>query len=122
MDYLEYLSITCPGPNPLREDHSAAVSLVEVNKITSRMRHIDVPLCCMHNECNLQTFNIGHCPSKIMIASFLTKPPSALSLARETVFAMGHMHLQTIIKDHFNRLTSRNSVNTTSHYVPTFKE
>ena len=120
--FLEHLGIPCPDPTPLHEDNSAVISPVKANKITSRMRHVDIPLCCMHNEYNLQTFDIGHCPSKIMITNFLTKPLSAPSLARETAFAMGHMHLQTIGEDHFNRLTSRNSVSTTSHYVPTFKD
>ena len=120
--FLECLGIPCPDPTPLHEDNSAVISLVKVNKITNRMRHIDIPLCYMHNEYNLQTFDIGHCPSKLMITNFLTKPLSAPSLARETAFAMGHMHLQTIGEDHFNRLTSRSSVSTTSHYIPTFKD
>ena len=57
-----------------------------------------------------------------MAANFLTKPLLAPSLARETAFAMGHARLQTIGKDHFNRLTSRTSTSTASHCVPTFKE
>ena len=120
--FLEHLGIPCLDPTPSHEDNSAVISLIKANKITNRMMHIDIPLCYIHNEHNLQTFDIGKCPSKIMITDFLTKPLLAPSLARETAFAMGHMHLQTIGKDHFNRLTSRNSVSITSHCVPTFKE
>ena len=118
---MEHLSIPCLDPNLLHEGNSVFISLVKTNKITNLMRCIDIPLICTCNKFNLQTFVIGHCPIKIMITNFLTKPLAALSLAREKSFAMDHMDLQTMKKCHFNQLTSRSPVNTTPYCVPTFR-
>ena len=85
------------------------------------MRHIDILLCYMCNEWNLQTFIIGKFLSKIVITKFVTKPLAAPQMAREIAFAMEHIDLQTINKDHYKRLTSRRLVSTTNHCVPILK-
>ena len=71
-------------------------------------------------RCNPQTFNIGHYPSKVMIANFLTKPLASPSLLIETNFAMGHMRLANMDFDHCKRLVSRKPISASPHHIPTF--
>ena len=98
---MEYLGIVQSEPTPLYKDNTAVIALVKANKITNHLRYIDIPLCYMHNEYNLQTFTIGYYKSKVMLSNFLTKPLLATILTRESGFAMGHMHLSNISEAHY---------------------
>ena len=109
---MQHLGLQCPPPTHMNEDNTAIIALAKANKITNMLRHVDVPLCCMHNEHILQTLNIGYCPSKIIIANFLTKPLVSPCLPRETSFAMGYVFLTTMNEDHYKHLTSRRLTST----------
>ena len=76
----------------------------------------------MHNKYNLQTFDISHYPSKLMLSNFLTKALSAPALLRESSFAMGHMHLAILSTDHYRQLTARSNLSTIEHYLPAFEK
>ena len=47
--FLKHLRLLYREPTPLHEDNTAVVALVKANKITSRLYHIDILLCYMHN-------------------------------------------------------------------------
>ena len=96
------------------------MSLAKDNKIANRLRHVDVPLCYMHNEHNMKTFDVENCQSKVMIAKFITTPLASPSLLRETSFSMGHVHLDTIDADNYKHVTSRTPTNANPHFIPTF--
>ena len=71
--FLQHLGLPCPDSSTIYEDNTSVMTLVKDNIITNRLLHSDVPLFYMHNESNLQNFNIGHCPSNLMITNFVKK-------------------------------------------------
>jgi len=68
----------------LHEDNTVVMELIKANRIIPRLHHTDAPFCFMHNEHVLSTFDIAHCPTKIAISDFLTKPVSSQLLQRQT--------------------------------------
>ena len=71
--FLEYLSLHCLNPTLLHEDNTVVNALIKANKMTFHLRYIDIPLCHMRNEYNLQIFDVHYYKSSIMLSNFLTK-------------------------------------------------
>ena len=104
--FLEHLELSYGSSIPLYQDNTAVIILVKANKITNRLRHIDIPLCYMHNKYNLQTFSIGHCQSNAMLSNFLMKLLSSIALLRKSSFAIEHIYLAGISQEHFKKLNA----------------
>ena len=88
----------------MHEDNAAVVTSITANKITPRLRHIDLPLAYLHYEHTKEVFQAVQTPSRIQIANMGTKPESGPSLLRSASIAMGHTHIKDLSPEHYAEL------------------
>ena len=81
------------------EDNEAVVTSVNSHRITPQLRHIDIPLCYMHNEQAKGIFEVVHVGTRIQMANMGTKPETGLALLRNSSLCMGHIHLKDLPAD-----------------------
>ena len=79
---MQYLGIFLKDPIPAYEKNSAAINLVKANKLASCLCHIDIYLAHMHSVYSQEAFNMKYYSIRFMLADFLTKALSSLSLQR----------------------------------------
>ena len=65
-----------PGRNILYQDNKSAILLETKGNLSARkrMRHLDVQYYFIEDIVSRGDLHVEHCPTKIMIADFLTKP------------------------------------------------
>ena len=60
-------------PPHIYVDNQATIGLIKSNKLTSRSRHLDIPIAFAHDRLTLGYYTIGHIPSKLNAADSSTK-------------------------------------------------
>ena len=103
---------------PHYEDNVAASNLVHAHRLTPRLKHIDLPLCLLHHENNLDTFTIIQQPSRFMLPDILIKSHSGPSLLRMLSWSMGHVHLASLPSWHLEELSKPAPISTLPHFLP----
>ena len=86
------------------EDNEGVVNTIKSNHIRPYLRHVDLPLCCLHYEHRKGAFELILILSKMQIASMGTKPESGPSLIRLLSIAMGHVHSLYLLPEHSQEL------------------
>lgn len=101
------ISLGCPPTSPTRvyEDNEAVVTSVNSHRITPRLRHIDIPLCYMHNEQSKGVFEVFQVGTRIQMANMGTKPETGPALMRNSSLCMGHVHLKDLPEDQYRILS-----------------
>ena len=115
--FLEHLGQVQSSPTPTYIDNEPVINLIKANRITSRLRHIDIPLCFMHNECRKETFGPHYCKSQALLSDFLTKSLTGNLLLRQSSWNMGHCHIQFLTNEHLKLLTSRAPISSLKEYL-----
>ena len=54
-------------------DNQATIGLIKTNKLTSRSRHLDIPIAFAHDRLTLGYYTMEHIPSKLNAADSSTK-------------------------------------------------
>jgi hypothetical protein len=74
--FLEYLGYAQALPAPTRhhEDNQPSIDIISANKVTSRVRHVHIPICYMHYHYDRGTFAPSFCKGTLMCADICTKP------------------------------------------------
>lgn len=74
--FLEYLGYAQALPAPTRhhEDNQPSINIISANKVTSRVRHVHIPICYMHYHYDCGTFAPSFCKGTLMCADICTKP------------------------------------------------
>ena len=114
--YLEHRRVHSPNPTPTYIDNEAVINLIKANRVTSRLRHIDIPLCFMYNEHKKETFAPIYCPSKVVPSDFLSKGLTANLTLRQSAWAMGHCHVPFLSSEHLKLLTARAPISSLKEY------
>ena len=102
--FLTSIGFTATSPTKVYEDNEAVESSVTSNRIIPRLRHIDVPLCYLHEEQAKGSFTVVHHLTRIQFANMGTKPESGPALLRNSSLCMGHVHLKDLPLEHYNEL------------------
>ena len=104
----------CSSPTLSYEDNVASVHVVQTNKPSPRLRHIDISLSYLHQEFDMTPIEPVHAPARHMLVDFLTKHKSGQSILHESSCLMGHVHLLSLPPEHFKNLSSIAPISTLS--------
>ena len=99
-----YLGFLPTKPIKIYEDNAAVVTSFKSNKITPKIRNVDLPLAYFHYECTKEVFEAVQTPSRIQINNMGTETKSAPSLVRSASIEMGHAHIQCLSNEHHAEL------------------
>eukprot|EP00978_Attheya_sp_CCMP212_P023506 scaffold72236_cov39-Attheya_sp.AAC.1 len=71
------------------EDNQPAIDIIAANKVSSRVRHIHIPMCYMHHHYDRGVFTPVFCRGTLMCADVCTKPVAGPLLKRHYDFMRG---------------------------------
>ena len=60
-------------PTIIFEDNKGACDCIQAHRVTTNLRHIEIPLRYLHELQDLEVLKFQHCPGPIMFADILTK-------------------------------------------------
>jgi hypothetical protein len=72
--FLEHLGYGNAAPTRHHEDNQPSKDVISANKVTSRFRHVHIPICYMHHHYDRGTFAPKFCKCTLMCANICTKP------------------------------------------------
>lgn len=101
------------------EENIATNHVALINKQSSQLQHIALPLSFLQQEHAMGTITPKHTLARHMLVDFMTKAKSGHSIARETSLLMGRMHISSLSKDHLSKLTSIAPNSASEHFLPT---
>ena len=100
----------------VNEDNAAVVTSITANKITPRLRHIDLVLSSLFQEHTKEGFQAVQTLSRIQISNMGTKPESRQSIMRSASITMSHTHIQAISVEHCAELIKPSLISLYKHY------
>ena len=92
----QYLS----SPIQIYADNQASINIITQNKISSRSRHLDIPVTFSYENLTKKYFTLDHINSKLNAADISTKATSAPILIRHWAFLRGIRFIPDVTTDH----------------------
>ena len=71
-------------PTVTHVDNKSTIDIVQAQKITPRIKRIDLPIRFLQQHCLIGNVRLVHDPSRLMIVDFILKAVSGLILLRQS--------------------------------------
>jgi len=72
-NFLQHLGFPEKGPTTIFEDNQGTSDIVNAGRLTPRVKHIDIPLCFIHDHHKQGSFDVKRCHTTLMLADGLNK-------------------------------------------------
>lgn len=92
-------------PTPVFEDNKGTRDMLAAGRVTSNLKHIDVPLTYLHTLHESSIIKTAEASSKTMLANFMTKQETGPTHLRSTKWATGREYYPPCNSDHYAELT-----------------
>lgn len=79
---LEDLDLKQSLPVPIYEDNQSTIKLAQSEKLSSKVKHIDIKRHYIHDLVNKSEIKLVYCPTEMMAADLLTKPMPKVRLEK----------------------------------------
>ena len=103
------LNQACRKPIALYKDNQASINVIIQNKISSRSRHLDIPVTYSYEKFIKKYFIIQHINSKMNLADISTKATSGPLLNRHWEFLCGFIFYLSPSTPHGQYLSTSNA-------------
>ena len=105
-NFLRHLGRPEIKPTVIFEDNKGTSDIVRAGRLTPRVKHIDVPLCYIHQQNQLQSFDVAECPTHLMLADGLNKALAGPTIKRHSRWYTGHRYYPKPGSAHYNAITT----------------
>ena len=92
-------------PTPVFEDNKGTRDMLAAGKVTSNLKHIDVPLTYLHSLHESATITTKTAQSSTMMANFMTKQETGPQHIKSTKWVTGRQFYPPHSSEHFRLLT-----------------
>ena len=92
-------------PSPIFEDNKGTRDMLAAGKVTSNLKHVDIPLTYLHSLHESGTIKTSRANSSTMVANFLTKQETGPQHIKSTKWITGRQYYPPRSSDHFKTLT-----------------
>ena len=103
--FLLHLGFPISDPTPMFEDNKGTHDLIEAGRKTPRVKHMDIPLCYLHEKHRNGEFTVIACSTHLMIADGLNKALSGNTLKHHSDIYTGRRFLPPKNSNHYKQLT-----------------
>ena len=94
-------------PTPIFEDNKGTRDMIEAGRVTSNLKHLDLPVTYLHILHESATIKTAEATSKTMVANFLTKQETGPIHLRSTKWVTGRQNYPPINSPHYAELTKQ---------------
>ena len=98
----------CQQPVTLYGDNISSINIIRQNKISSRSRHLDIPVTYSYENMERKYFTLQHIDRKLNAADISTKSTSGPIISRHWNFLRGLIFYPSAMTDHGRYLTTNN--------------
>ena len=98
---MEALALYTGAPTVHWEDNTSCISVVEAKRVTTRVKHIDIPVCFLQEQFDNGLFLPKYEKSSFMPADMCTKPCSGPIISRSTKWMTGFRFYSTSETEHY---------------------
>jgi len=92
-------------PSPVFEDNKGTRDMLAAGKVTSNLKHVDIPLTYLHALHESATITTSKANSSTMVANFLTKQETGPQHIKSTKWITGRQYYPPPSSEHFKTLT-----------------
>jgi len=92
-------------PSPIFEDNKGTRDMLAAGKVTSNLKHVDIPLTYLHSLHESATITTSRANSATMVANFLTKQETGPQHIKSTKWITGRQYYPPRTSNHFKTLT-----------------
>ena len=100
------LGFPISAPTPLFEDNKGTHDVIEAGRLTPRVKHIDIPLCYLHEKYKSGEYNVVECSTHLMLADGLNKALSGNTIKHHSDIYTGRRFLPPKNSEDYTILTS----------------
>ena len=97
-------------PTSIFEDNKGTRDMLAAGKVTSNLKHVDIPLTYLHTLHESGVIEAKPASSKTMFANFLTKQESGPTHIRSTKWITGRKYYPPVNSQHYKELTKQHSL------------
>jgi len=101
--FLRHLGMPAKNPIIIFEDNKGTFDIGR--RLTPRVKHIDVPLCYIHHQHKLNTFDVAECSTHLMMADGLNKALLDPTIKRQSAFYTCRRFFPKRDTEHYAQLT-----------------
>ena len=102
--YFAHLGFPISTPTPVYEDNKGTYDLIQAGRQTPRIKHVDIPLCYLHQKYKSGEFSIHQCSTHLMLADGLNKALSGPTLRHHSNIYTGRRFLPPPSTQHHKEL------------------
>ena len=95
--YMEALEIHTGVPTVYCEDNASFIYVVEAQRVTPRVKHIDIPVCFLQEKFDNGLFLPKYENPSVMPTDMCTKPYSGPIIIRSTKWMTGFIFYPTLV-------------------------
>ena len=99
--YMEALAIYTGAKKVHWEDSISCIYVVEYKRVTTRVKHIDIPVCFIQEQFDKGIHIKEYDKSSVISADMCTKPWSGTIISRSTIYMTGFILYITSEKEHY---------------------
>ena len=99
--YMEALAIHTGAPTVNWEDNRSCICVIEAKIVTTRVKHIDIPVCFLLHKFGNGLFRPKYEKSSVMPADMCTKPCLGPIISRSTKCMIGFIFYPTSETEHY---------------------
>ena len=91
-------------PTVICEDNQPLIAEVLQNRITTNVRHLDIPLAYLQEQYQRLAFDLKYTHTTLQLADINTKPHGGPSLQKATLSLIGFQHYPPSTSNHYKLL------------------
>ena len=103
---LSALETNTKFPTPIYEDNKGTRDMLQAQKVTTNLKHMDLPIGYLHNKIIMGSFYCKPCSGKVIFADFLTKQETGPIFKRQRDWYTGKQFYPPANSEHYKLLTS----------------
>ena len=105
-NFFAHLGFPIKDPTPMFEYNKGTLDLIEAGRLTPRLKHIDIPLCYLHEKFKSGEYIVIECNTHLMLADGQNKALSAPTLKHHSNLYTGRRFLPPRDSRHYSLLTN----------------
>ena len=103
-NFIAHLGFPINYPTPVYEDNKGTHDVIQAGRNTPGIKHIDVPLCYLHEKHKSGEFEVKQCSTHLMLADGLNKALTSNSITTHSNIYTGRRFLPPPSSEHYKEL------------------
>ena len=102
--FLESAGRPSTHPTPIYEDNDATIAQILKDRLTPRIKHLDIPMTILHEDHRRGVYVAAYCPTDLNISDVNIKPHGGVTLQKKIMWTTGYRYYPPAGSEHYKLL------------------